>query len=59
MVNPSIWEMRDILTTLEGYEKQVTILHNQLQAVEFLSVINKKAKQSEEKMMRSMGKETF
>lgn len=65
MVEPEIWkpeaqhimEMRDILTTLEGYEKQITILHNQLEAEKHLPVMSKMAKQSKENMLRTMEKE--
>jgi transposase len=65
MVQPEVWkpegehimEMRDILTTLEGYEKQITILHNQLEAEKHLPVMSKMAKQSKEKMLKAMEKE--
>jgi len=65
MVRPGIWnpeedhimEMRDILTTLENYEKQVTQLHNQLEAEKHLPVLSKTAKQSKEKVLRFTEKE--
>lgn len=65
MVKPELWkpeaahimEMRDILTTLEGYEKQITLLHNQLEAEKYLPVMSKMAKQSKEKMLRNMENE--
>jgi transposase len=65
MVQPELWkpedehimEMRDILTTLEGYEKQITILNNQLEAEKHLPVMSKMAKQSKEKMLKAMEKE--
>jgi hypothetical protein len=64
MVVPEMWkpedehimEMRDILTTLEGYKKQITILRNQLEAEKHLPVMSKMARQSKEKNARSYGK---
>ncbi len=65
MVQPEQWkpeedhiiEMRDILTTLEGYEKQATQLNNQLEAEAYTPVISKMAKQSREKVLRFIEKE--
>jgi transposase len=65
MVKPVAWEpeedhimeMRDILTTLEGYEKQSSMLRNQLEAEGQLPVMNKKAKMSKQKMLLALGKE--
>jgi transposase len=65
MVRPKAWrpeeghimEMRDILTTLESYEKQSTILRNQLEAEDQLPVTNKKAERSKQKMLRMVEKE--
>jgi transposase len=65
MVQPEIWnpeedhimEMRDLLTTLENYEKQATQLHNQLEAEKHLPVMSKIAKQSKEKMLRATERE--
>ena len=65
MVQPDVWkpeedhivEMRDILTTLEGYEKQVTQLHNQLEAIGYVPAASRMAKQSREKSLRFMEKE--
>ena len=64
-MEPEIWkpeathimEMRDILTTLEGYEKQATILQNQLEAEKYLPAMSKKARQSKEKMLKTIEKE--
>lgn len=58
--SPAAWEpekdymmeMRGILTTLEGYEKQATQLSNQLEAESKLPVINKAAHQSKKKLLR-------
>ena len=49
MVQPKIWhpeekhimEMRDILTALEGFEKQITIMRKQLEAESHLPEKNK------------------
>jgi transposase len=65
MVQPEIWkpeedhimEMRDLLTTSENYEKQVTQLHNQLEAEKHLPVLSKLAKQSKERVLRVTEKE--
>lgn len=65
MVKPDAWqpeevhimEMRDILTTLEGYEKQSSMLHNQLEAESQLPAPNKKAKLSKQKMLLALEKE--
>jgi len=62
MVQPELWnpeethimEMRDILTTLEGYEKQATMLRNQLESERYLPASSKKAKQSKDKMLRTI-----
>ena len=65
MVQPEIWkpgedhimEMRDLLTTLENYEKQASQLHNQLEAEKHLPVMSKKAKQSKERVLRMVERE--
>ena len=65
MVQPEIWkpgedhimEMRDLLTTLENYEKQASQLHNQLEAEKYLPVMSKKAKQSKERVLRMVERE--
>ena len=65
MVNPGAWEpeeehimeMRDILTTLEGYEKQSSMLRNQLEAESQLPVMNKKAMVSKQKMLLAIEQE--
>jgi len=65
MVQPELWEpdesyimeMRDILTTLEGYEKQTTILNNQLEAERYLPYMNKAAKRSKEKTLKMLATE--
>lgn len=65
MVQPELWkpeedhimEMQDILTTLEIYEKQVTQLHNQLEAEKHLPVMSKMARQSREKLLRATERE--
>ena len=65
LVRPEIWqpdpthimEMRDVLTALEGYEKQATILNNQLEAEKFLPVKSKRALQSRTRMLRTLEKE--
>jgi transposase len=65
MVQPTAWEpeaahimeMRDILTTLENYEKQMTMLTNQLEAEKHLPIVSKHARKSREKMIRSLDKE--
>ena len=65
MVQPTLWEpeashimeMKDILTALESYEKQVTMLSNQLEAEKHLPVANKHAKKSRGKMIKMFEKE--
>jgi transposase len=65
LVGPETWkpedehimEMRDILTTLEGYERQITILHNQLEAEKHLPVMSTMARQSKEKKLAAMERE--
>jgi|LakMenE01Jun11ns_1017448.scaffolds.fasta_scaffold9754111_1 transposase len=65
MVHPELWkpegehimQMRDILTTLEGYEKQITALNNQLEAEKHLPVRSKKAFNSKERIIRLIQKE--
>lgn len=65
MVQPALWqpeaahimEMKDILTTLEGYEKQVTMLNNQLEAEKHLPIVSQQAKKSTEKMIKMLEKE--
>jgi transposase len=62
MVQPEIWqpeedhilEMRDLLTTLDGYEKQASQLHNQLEAENHLPVMSKSAKRSKERVLRTI-----
>lgn len=65
LVRPEIWqpdpahimEMRDILTALEGYEKQVTILKNQLEAEKFLPVKSNLALQSRTMIISALEEE--
>jgi transposase len=65
MVSPPAWqpeeshimEMRSLLTTLEGYEKQASMLLNQLEAERQLPVKNKKACQSKHRLLRMVEKE--
>jgi transposase len=65
MVEPELWqpdesyimEMRDILTTLEGYEKQTTILNNQLEAEKYLPSMSKAAKRSKERALKMLASE--
>ncbi|MBS1687044.1 MAG: transposase, partial [Bacteroidetes bacterium] len=65
MVQPALWEpeathimeMKDILTALESYEKQITMISNQLEAEKHLPVVSKLAKKSREKMIKMLEKE--
>lgn len=65
LTNPAAWEpeeahiaeMRDLLSTLEGYEKQITQLSNQLGSQVLLPVKSTKGYRSRLKMVRSLEKE--